>query len=129
MKRSGFSGCIQFILLALILLLLPAYGYACVLPMMGTTSDAHTPTCSLSDCGISGAHETAQKYCETLKKAEVQSFLTLQNSLAKTTSGPLLLEYFIIPQVTQVRSTLSTLKEAKLPASQNLYLLYHTLLL
>ena len=129
MKRLGFSGCIQLILLALILLLLPAYGYACVLPMMGTTSDAHTTPCSLIDCGLNGTQETAQKYCETLKKAEAQSFLTLQNTLAQTTLGPLLLDSLILPEVTQVHSTLSALEEARSPASQNLYLLHHTLLL
>ena len=129
MKRSGLSGYIQLIFLALILLLLPAYGYACILPMLGSTTDTHTTPCSLIDCGSNGSQENTQKYCDTLKKVELQSSLTLPHALAKITFTPLLLEYIILPGVPKVHTTLSTLEEAKFSTSQNLYLLHHTLLL
>ncbi len=129
MLQSDLSWRIQFAFLVVILLILPVYGYACVLPMLGSAGDTHPDTCPFVDCGLSGSHETAQKYCEALKKAETQSFLTLQSALAKTIFGPLLLDYLFLPEMTKVHSTLSPLEETQFSVSQNLYLLHHTLLL
>ena len=129
MKLIPSSNHIQIVFLAFILLLLPVYGYACVLPMMDASGDAHTNACNLIHCGLNGSQENAQKYCEPLKKAELQSFHTLQNALPKITFGPSLVEYLILPEVIRVHLTFNTLEEANFLASQNLYLLHRTLLL
>jgi len=129
MKRTRPSVRIWFTLLTLLLLLLPVYGYACILPMMGTSSDDHNMGCPFVDCGAGKAHGTGQKYCESLKKVHVQSALSLQDVLAKTPIVPFFSQLSILPEMSKARWTLSALEEASFPVSSEIYILHHTLLL
>jgi hypothetical protein len=127
MMRLGLSGRIQFTSLVLILLLLPVYSYACVLPMLGASSNANT--CHLANCSLSDSQQTTQKYCDALKRVQVESSLTLQDALTKSTSGSLLTEFQITTGVPKALLALSSFEEARSFTAQNLYLLHHTLLL
>lgn len=129
MKRTHPSARIWLTLLALILLLLPVYGYACILPMLGTTSHAQSTHCPFTDCGLGKPQETTYKHCESLKRAQVQSSLSLQDVLAKTPIAPLSSPLSILPEVSQAHCILNTSEETRLPASAEIYILHHTLLL
>ncbi|MCI0527724.1 MAG: hypothetical protein L0Y56_09815 [Nitrospira sp.] len=129
MKRMHPSARIGFTLLTLILLLLPVYGYACVLPMLGAPSDDHNMGCPFIDCGVGKAHGTGQKYCESLQKVHVQSALSLQDVLAKTPIAPLFSQLSILPEVSKARWTLSPSEKSSFPASPEIYILHRSLLL
>jgi hypothetical protein len=129
MKKSRPSVRIWFTLLTLILLLLPVYGYACVLPMLGAPSDGHSMDCPFIDCGVGQTHGPGQKYCESLKKVHVQSALSLQDVLAKTSIAPLSFQLSILPEVPKTHWTLSASEKSTFPASPEIYILQHTLLL
>ena len=129
MKRAHHSARIGFAMLTLILLLLPVYGYACVLPMLGAPSDAHNMGCPFIDCGVGKAHQTGQKYCESLKKVQLQSALSLQDVLAKTPIAPLFSQLSILPEMPDACWTFSVSEESRFPASSEIYIVHHTLLL
>jgi hypothetical protein len=129
MKKGCPSVHIWFTLLALILLLLPVYGYACILPMLGAPSDVHNMDCPFINCGIGKAHETGQKYCESLKKAHVQSALSPYDVFAKTPIAPLFSQLPSLPEVSKTRWTLSPFEQSSFPAFPEIYILHHTLLL
>lgn len=129
MMKSPSSIRIPPIFLALLLLLLPVYGYACVLPMMG--SDTHASACPLLDCGMGDSHQAAAKYCESLKKAEAQNFSTLNGtfSILKATHADLTTGIQIPQVVSPFYLKGDREKERASFTSQAIYLLHHTLLL
>jgi hypothetical protein len=127
MVSFGLSRRIQFTFLVFILLFLPVYGYACVLPMLGSSNNAST--CHLTDCTISDSQQATQKYCDVLKKVEAESSLPHQDALAKTTLGPLFTEFSILSEIPKAHWALSTFQEARFFTAPNLYILHHTLLL
>jgi hypothetical protein len=129
MKRTRLSAHIWFTLLALILLLLPVYGYACVLPMLGVHSDAHNMSCPFIDCGAGKAADTGQKYCESLKKVHVQSAFSLQDVLAKNPITPLFSQLSILPEMSKAHWALCALEESSFPVPLEIYIRHHTLLL
>ena len=131
MGKTRLSFRIQFTLLSLILLLLPVYGYACVLPMVGMSGDSHAPVCRIIDCNLNSSKQTAQKYCETLQKMEAQHESALQGTLVS-------LEMVQAPTISEVPTPILDppswipphgVNPFKFSSTQPLYILHHILLL